>query len=306
MVISSSTPAVEAHGLWKRYDERYVVRDVSIAVRPGELLGLVGPNGSGKTTTIRMLLNITPPDDGGVSLFGGPMNDEAQAKIGYLPEDRGLYEGLRVLPTLTYLAELKGMEAGAARERAHAVLERIGMRQHSDKKIKELSRGMRQLIQFGATIMHRPSFLVLDEPFSGLDPVNARLMKEIISELSDEGAAIMFSTHQMTDVEELCDNVVMIDLGAVVLDGVLSEIKRRFADDAIYVQVQAPGELEVLSGTTEIRRDGAGYHVRLAAGTTPDVLLRRLLDEGLSIEKFEIATPSLEEIFLRVVAEQRA
>ena len=304
MVISSSTPAVEAHGLWKRYDERYVVRGVSIAVRPGELLGLVGPNGSGKTTTIRMLLNITPPDDGEISLFGGPMNDEAQTKIGYLPEERGLYQGLRVLPTLTYLAELKGMEANAAHERAEVVLERLGMSEHGEKRIKELSRGMRQLIQFGATIMHRPTFIVLDEPFSGLDPVNARLMKEMIVELSKEGAAIMFSTHQMTDVEELCDNVVMIHQGEVVLDGELAEVKRRFADDAIYVQTG--NELGALPGTTEVRRDGAGYHVRLAPGTTPEELLRRLLDAGASIEKFEIATPSLEEIFLRLVSEQRA
>ena len=232
------------------------------------------------------------------------MSDEAQTKIGYLPEERGLYQGLRVLPTLTYLAELKGMSRGAAQERAQTVLHRLGMAEHAEKKVKELSRGMRQLIQFGATIMHEPTFIVLDEPFSGLDPVNARLMKEIISELSSEGAAIMFSTHQMTDVEELCDNVVMIQHGEVVLDGQLAEIKRRFSDHAVYVETTS--EIGAVAGAIEVRPDGLGYHLGIAPGTTPEGLLRQLLDAGVNIERFEIATPSLEEIFLRVVADQHA
>jgi ABC-2 type transport system ATP-binding protein len=200
---SSSALSVEATDLWKRYGDRNVVRGVSIAIAPGQMIGLVGPNGSGKTTTIRMLLDIIPADHGRVRLFGGPMSQAAQARIGYLPEERGLYQGLRVLPTLTYLAELKGIDRARARTLAEATLKRVGRQEHAAKKVRELSRGMGQLIQFAATIIHEPSFIVLDEPLSGLDPVNARLMKDIMVELNASGKSILFSTHQMTDVEEL-------------------------------------------------------------------------------------------------------
>ena len=301
---STTAPTtVRATGLWKQYGGRNVVRDVSLAVEPGKVLGLVGPNGSGKTTTIRMLLNIVPPERGSVEVFGAAINAAAQQRIGYLPEERGLYRGLRVVPTLVYLAELKGLARTEAEARAEQLLERLGLTPHRRKKIQELSRGLGQLVQFAATIMHRPAFLVLDEPFSGLDPVNVRLMKDVIAELRDEGVGTMFSTHQMTDVEELCDNVVMIHEGEVVLDGPLSDIKRRFAGDWIHLTTHpAP---EGLAHLGEMRRDGSGYAVRLAPGSTPELLLRELVETGARVDRFEVATPSLEEIFLQVVKAQR-
>ena len=215
----AAPPTVRADGLWKRFGSHVAVRDVSLSLDPGEVVGLVGPNGAGKTTTIRMLLDILPPDQGSVSVFGAPVSPQAQSRIGYLPEERGLYRSLRVIPNMLYLAELKGMRREQALRRADELFALLGLEPHRGKKVSELSRGLGQLVQFAATILHEPSFIVLDEPFSGLDPVNVRVMKDAVSRLRNEGAAIMFSTHQMTDVEELCDRVIMIDGGAVVLDG---------------------------------------------------------------------------------------
>ena len=275
------------------------VQDVSISVRPGEVMGLVGPNGSGKTTTIRMLLDIIQPDEGEVFVFDAAMTPAALERIGYLPEERGLYRSLRVIPNLLYLAELKGLSKERALSRADELLERLGLEQHRHKKVGELSRGLGQLVQFAATLIHDPAFVVLDEPFSGLDPVNVRLMKDVVAELGDSGVAIMFSTHQMTDVEELCDRVVMIDDGRVVLDGLLAEIKRRFAGSEVFVASdQDPEEID---GVLVSRREGVGYVLRLASGHAPEEVLRSLLDRSARIDRFELATPSLEEIFLRVV-----
>ncbi len=296
-------PAVRAVGLRKRFGNLVAVNDVSLSVSPGEVVGLVGPNGSGKTTTIRMLLDILRPDEGRVSIFGADLTAQATEQIGYLPEERGLYRGLRVIPTLVYLARLKGMSQQDALDRAGEVLSRLGLEPHQNKKIRELSRGLGQLVQLAATVMHKPRFLVLDEPFSGLDPVNVRLIKDFIAELSGESVAIMLSTHQMTDVEELCDRVIMINKGSVVLDGGLAEIRRRFASGELFVASRpAP---EGLEGVIESRADGAGHALRLAVGQTPEGVLRQLLDRGASIDRFEPATPSLEQIFVRVVKEGR-
>jgi ABC-2 type transport system ATP-binding protein len=304
MTIPSTTPSVEANDLWKRYGDRDVVQGVSLAVEQGQMLGLVGPNGSGKTTTIRMVLDIIRPDRGRVSLFGGKMSLAAQAKIGYLPEERGLYRGQRVLQTLVYLAELKGIGRAHARTRAGDVLERVGMAEHADKKVRELSRGMGQLVQFAATVLHEPSFIVLDEPFSGLDPVNARVMKEVMGELNQQGTAILFSTHQMTDVEELCDNVVMINRGSTVLNGPLTDIKRQYADNAVYLETPTP--ITAPASAVEMVERGRGYLIRLRPGTAPEIVLRELLDAGVRVDRFELATPTLEEIFIRIVGDDHA
>ena len=251
-----------------------------------------------------MLLDIVRPDAGQVFVFGAPLTASARERIGYLPEERGLYRSLRIIPNLVYLAELKGMPREHALSRANQLLDRLGLEPHRGKKVSELSRGLAQLVQFAAALVHEPPFLVLDEPFSGLDPVNARLMKDIVVELRAEGATIMLSTHQMTDVEELCERVIMIDRGRIVLDGPLTEIKRRFADKAIFVASdQAP---DAIGGVHDARRDGPGYVLRLADGHTPEEVLRALLDSGAKIDRFELATPSLEEIFLLVVEGRHA
>ena len=291
--------AIEARGLWKRFREHVAVRDVSLSIGFGEVVGLVGPNGAGKTTTIRMLLDILRPDTGSVSVFGEPITREAQRRIGYLPEERGLYRSLRVIPNLLYLAELKGMRRVDALRRAEELFVRLGLEPHRDKKVSELSRGLGQLVQFASTILHSPAFIVLDEPFSGLDPVNIRIMKDAVSQLRSEGAAIIFSTHQMTDVEELCDRVIMIDGGSVVLEGSLANIRRQFAGSELLIAADIdPAEAD---GVLESRRAGASYVLRIGDGAAPEDILRWLLDRGAQVDRFEVATPSLEEIFLRVV-----
>ena len=300
----AAPPTVRADGLWKRFGNHVAVRDVSLSLDPGEVVGLVGPNGAGKTTTIRMLLDILRPDQGSVSVFGAPVSPQAQSRIGYLPEERGLYRSLRVIPNMLYLAELKGMRREQALRRADELFALLGLEPHKGKKISELSRGLGQLVQFAATILHEPAFIVLDEPFSGLDPVNVRTMKDAVSRLRNEGAAIMFSTHQMTDVEELCDRVIMIDGGTVVLDGPIADIKRRFAGSELFIVTDV--DPQGADGVLVSRRDGAGYALRLADGHAPEDVLRSLLERGAKIDRFELATPSLEEIFLRVVGREQA
>ena len=300
----AAPPTVRADGLWKRFGNHVAVRDVSLSLDPGEVVGLVGPNGAGKTTTIRMLLDILRPDQGSVSVFGAPVSPQAQSRIGYLPEERGLYRSLRVIPNMLYLAELKGMRREQALRRADELFALLGLEPHKGKKISELSRGLGQLVQFAATILHEPAFIVLDEPFSGLDPVNVRTMKDAVSRLRNEGAAIMFSTHQMTDVEELCDRVIMIDGGTVVLDGPIADIKRRFAGSELFIVTDV--DPQGADGVLVSRRDGAGYSLRLAEGSAPEDVLRSLLERGAKIDRFELATPSLEEIFLRVVGREQA
>ena len=300
----AAPPTVRADGLWKRFGNHVAVRDVSLSLDPGEVVGLVGPNGAGKTTTIRMLLDILRPDQGSVSVFGAPVSPQAQSRIGYLPEERGLYRSLRVIPNMLYLAELKGMRREQALRRADELFALLGLEPHKGKKISELSRGLGQLVQFAATILHEPAFIVLDEPFSGLDPVNVRTMKDAVSRLRNEGAAIMFSTHQMTDVEELCDRVIMIDGGTVVLDGPIADIKRRFAGSELFIVTDV--DPQGADGVLVSRRDGAGYALRLADGHAPEDVLRSLLEREAKIDRFELATPSLEEIFLRVVGREQA
>ncbi len=302
--VNAGAPALEARRLRKQFGGRDVVNDVSLHVNSGEVVGLVGPNGAGKTTTIRMMLGILAPDEGEARALGGPLTEQTQERIGYLPEERGLYEGLRLTIVLSYLGQLKGLSRREAAIRPAEMLDAVGMSEHANKKVHELSRGMTQLVQFGATLLHKPDILVLDEPFSGLDPVNARRMKEILLEEKQRGAAIIFSTHQMTDVEELSDRVLMIDDGEVALDGAPSELRRRYRGDTI--RVESPDALpERITGAGEIERSADSITMRLAEGATAEQVLRELLNAGMRIERFEVALPTLEEIFIREVQGRR-
>jgi ABC-2 type transport system ATP-binding protein len=301
------TAAVEAISICKSFGSgrsgRLVVDDVSFSVQPGEVLGVVGPNGAGKTTAIRMVLNVIRPDSGQVLLFGEPFTDLHRPNLGYLPEERGLYKDQKVLPTLEYLGALKGLEKQDARDSAGAMLERLGMAQHAGAKVAELSKGMSQLIQLAAAIQHRPSLVVLDEPFSGLDPVNVRLVKEVLAETRANGAATILSTHQMNQVEEMCDRVMMINFGRVVLHGTLDEVRGNFGEGSMVVEMDGnPNDVPGLEHLVEKVVDHGSYHeLVLRPGTDSNRVLRTLAENSGQVRRFEVASLPLEEVFVRVV-----
>ncbi|MBI2917182.1 MAG: ATP-binding cassette domain-containing protein [Chloroflexi bacterium] len=296
--------SVEVQQVTKSFGGRTVVREVSFFVQPGEVLGLVGPNGAGKTTCIRMLLDIIKPDSGQILIGGQPPGQGVLDRIGYLPEERGLYRGLRVQDTVAYLATLKGLPPRKAAAEARATLGKLGMGPHLSKKVAELSRGMAQLVQFAATLVHQPQLVVLDEPFSALDPVNVRLIKDLVRELRKEGTTFVLSTHQMNQVEELCDRVVMINQGQVALNGRLADIKGRFRGNSVLLAAQPYPENVDGVARWEDRGDHRQYFMN--DGADPQRLLAQLLASRARVERFELAMPSLEEVFIQVVRSQAA
>lgn len=291
---------VSVSNVSKRFGTVQAVADVSFEIQPGEIFGMLGPNGAGKTTTIRMMMDIFKPDSGQITLFGGPLDHEKKERIGYLPEERGLYKDQKLAQTLVFLATLKGLDAHTARSRLDKWLKRLDLYEHRDKQIQELSKGMQQKAQIIATLVHEPDLVVIDEPFSGLDPVNTRLVKEIFEEQRQAGRSIIMSTHQMHQVEALCNRIVLIHNGRSVLYGKVDELKRNFAGDAIAVAGQ--GDFTHLPGVLEARRHNGAWQMALAAGTDPQDVLHALTERsGVRIERFEIAEPSLEDIFVSVV-----
>ena len=292
-------PIVESRGIWKRFGDHDVVQDISFSVDAGEVLGVVGPNGAGKTTTMRMLLDIIQPDQGDVLLFGEPFDRAHRAMLGYLPEERGLYRELKVGKTLEYLGTLKGMRRSEARRRSEELLERLGMSEHRDKKVKELSKGMAQLVQLAATFLHRPRLVVLDEPFSGLDPLNLRLVKEVLAEQQKEGVAIMLSTHQMNEVEELCSRVLMINAGRVVLYGDLAEVREGFGGRSIIVESSRLPDR--LPGIDKVNNHGHYRELVMSEGTESATVFQALAQEGVDVKRFEVGGLPLEDIFIQVV-----
>ncbi len=283
----------------KSYGGKPIVQDVSFTLEKGEVLGLVGPNGAGKTTTIRMLMDIVKPDSGEISVFGCPLNEQAKNKIGYLPEERGLYRKMKVYDNLIYLSSLKNVPSSIAKERTEKLLNEVDMSPHKDKKIGELSRGMGQIIQFLVTIAHDPSLIVLDEPFAGLDPVNRLLLKNIILELKKQGKTVILSTHMMNEVEEMCDRVLMINRGQVVLYGNLSDIKQRFRNNSVFIQCD--GDVGTIEGVSGRKDHGKYIELFLDGQTTSQQVLNQLIAKSVRIDRFEVSTPSLNEIFIQVV-----
>ena len=290
--------AVAVHHLYKSYTGKTAVKDLTFSVDPGEILGLIGPNGAGKSSTIKIILDFMKPDSGEVEIFGHQMNEASKNIIGYLPEEKGLYKKLTAIDQIIYLASLKGMDKATAEKKANGLLQQTGMLENKKMKIKNMSKGMGQIIQFIVTIIHDPKLLILDEPFSGLDPVNTDLMKKIIGNLRDEGKAIILSTHQMNQVEELCDWILMINHGSEVFYGDLKEIKARFRKKS--VQVSIDGELGDLPGVIEKTFNKGSFELVLAPDTTPQIILDQLRERGITINRFEITTPSLNEIFLNI------
>ena len=296
-------PAVELNNICKSYNDHLVVNNVSFTVAQGEIFGLIGPNGAGKTTTIRMMMDIIKPESGEISILGESLNEDTKDRIGYLPEERGLYKKISVLQSLVYLASLKGMGNRSARSRAEKLLQRVDMLPHQGKKIEELSRGMGQIIQFLTTIIHDPQLLILDEPFAGLDPVNTNLLKEIILELRSQGKAIILSTHMMNEVEALCDRILMINKGRTVLYGELAEIKSRYRNNSVFLNFN--GALGEIDGVVEKKDHGEYVELFLDGETPPQKILEQLVSRGVEINQFEVSTPSLNEIFLRVVEKEQ-
>jgi ABC-2 type transport system ATP-binding protein len=293
---------VEVNHLAKRFGDVQAVADVSFGVEPGEVFGLLGPNGAGKTTTIRMMMDIFKPDAGDVSVFGGKLDLAKKRRIGYLPEERGLYKDQKLESTLVYLASLKGMDERDARSQLTPWLERFDLVDYRYKKVQELSKGMQQKAQIIVTLLHNPELIVIDEPFSGLDPVNTRLVKQILDEQREAGKAIIMSTHQMYQVEALCHRIVLIDKGRTVLYGLVNDIKRNFAGNAIVVQGQ--GNFDQIPGVLETRRQNSTWHLALEIGTDPQAVFRALAArDSVKVERFELAEPSLDDIFINVVSE---
>ena len=297
-------PTVELNHISKSFGALKAVDDVSFTVEKSEIFGLLGPNGAGKTTSIRVLLDIFKADNGSASILGGPMNEAKKERVGYMPEERGLYQDVQLDRCLIYLATLKGMSSAEAQRRMDEYLERFDLAVHKKKKVKELSKGMQQKAQLIVTLLHQPELLIVDEPFAGLDPVNTQMVKDLLREQKARGVTILMSTHQMHQVEELCDRLVLIDHGRTVLYGGLEEIRRQFSGHAVVVRTT--GTLPTLPGVDKVEQHNSGYHLTLAPSTNTQDVLRELVERGVPVEQFEIATPSLDEIFIRVVTENQA
>jgi ABC-2 type transport system ATP-binding protein len=294
--------SVEVNHILKAYGNRAVVNDVSFSVNQGEIFGLIGPNGAGKTTTIRMMMDIIKPDSGEIKVLGEKLTEASKNKIGYLPEERGLYKKLSVIDSILFFASLKGVEKELARKRGEELLKRADLLLHQNKRIEELSRGMGQIIQLIITVIHEPDLIILDEPFSGLDPVNTQLLKDMIKELRNTGKTIIMSTHLMNDIEELCDRLLMINKGGAVLYGSLTEIKSKYRNNAVLVE--SVGDLGAIEGVIEHRPHNGAIELKLDNKTTPQIVLERLVKKGVIINRFELSTPSLTEIFIKVVGDE--
>ncbi len=303
--MTNTTSALDVQNVSKSYAEVRAVDDLSFQVHPGEIFGLLGPNGAGKTTTIRMALDIIKPNGGEISVLGGPMTEEKKSRIGYLPEERGLYNDMTVLDTLLFLGQLKGLSRATARQRAETYLREVDLWDARERKIEALSQGMNQKAQFVAGTMHEPNLLIIDEPFSGLDPVNTRLIKKLLLRMRDQGTAIIMSTHQMQRVEEMCQRILLIDHGERVLYGPLDEIRERFAAHAVEVDLQ--GQLDQVPGVRRLTPRNGGYRMALEEGVRPEELLQRLVGTPeVTVERFERVQTSLDDIFVQVVGREIA
>jgi ABC-2 type transport system ATP-binding protein len=285
----------------KTYDGRAVVNHVSFEVQPGEIFALLGPNGAGKTTLIRMITDILKPDSGTVLLDGRTVDGSIRHELAYLPEERGLYRRIKAAEALAYYGELKGLSGRDARAAAQRLLERVELREWADKQVQTLSKGMQQKVQLCTALIGEPKLLILDEPFSGLDPLNTQLFEDILRERRAAGTTVLLSTHQMNKVEEQCDRALMINRGHMVLYGTVREIRRRYSDHAVLVRTHA--DPRPVPGVRSVERFDGDLKLTLEETTTPQTVLRGLLEQGIEFESFALATMPLEDIFVKVVRE---
>ena len=293
-------PVVELAGVTKAYENKVAVNNLSLSIEAGQMFGLLGPNGAGKTSSIRMMMGITMPDSGQVSLFGKPFERESLERVGYLPEERGLYKKMKVIEQLVFFGELHGLAADEARKRAISWAKRLEIDDSLMKKTEELSKGMQQKIQFIAALLHDPGLIVMDEPFSGLDPVNATLLERTLIELKEQGKAILFSTHRMDQVEKLCDSICLVNKGAAVLEGKMREIKSRYERNRVIVEFDGDASFLSSKEIAEAKNFSGHAEIRLQ----PHGNAQKLLHEAAAVAtiyRFELVEPSLEEIFIQTV-----
>src|SRR4051812_17155277 len=302
--------AIDLQHVVKRYDDHVAVKDLSLQVPRGTVYGLLGPNGAGKTTTIRMILNIIAPDQGSIRVLGKPSNDPSSTdRIGYLPEERGLYKRMKVRIVLQFLGELRGMTRQAADSQIDYWLERLSLKtpekDWGQSKVDELSRGMQQKVQFIGTLLHDPDLVILDEPFSGLDPINAQALKDTVVDLKRRGKTVIFSTHLMDNAERLCDSVCIIARGEKVLDGTVTDVKEEHGQRNIALALDGESMVgEILRDHSLVKRvddSNRFFEIEMAPGADPQALLKRIVDSGASIQRFEMIQPSLHQIFLQKV-----
>ncbi len=299
-------PTVELEQVCKSYDKFVAVKDLSLTIEAGGIFGLLGPNGAGKTSTIRMMIGITVPDSGQVRMFGGPFRRDHLKRVGYLPETSGLYKKMKIGEQLVLFGQLRGLTASDAAARARRWCERMEIVEALEKKAEELSKGMQQKIQFIAALLHDPEFLIMDEPFSGLDPVNATLLKDVLLELNKKGCTILFSTHRMDQVEKLCETICLINRGEAVLQGRLKDIKASYGKSNVQMEYEGPDSFLREDGLVQSFNNYGNYvEIRMVPGADSQKLLR-LAAERTRVNKFELVEPSLEEIFIETVGKTDA
>ncbi len=298
--------ALEIENISKRFGDFYAVKHLSFKIPEGSIYGLLGPNGAGKTTTIRMVMNIIIPDEGFIKVLSQKMDESMKSRIGYLPEDRGLYPKMKVGELLHFLAELKGLPSREVRQRIDGWLERFGLTDWKQKKVETLSRGMQQKIQFIATIIHQPDLIILDEPFSGLDPVNTKLLKDIMLEMKKEGRTIIFSTHRMEQVEMISDNICLINKAEKVLEGSLSRIKQQYGKNTVVLDYEGDASfIRALAEVEKVDDYGKYMEIKMKEQSDPQILLGKAVDR-LRINRFEVREPSLNAIFIDKVGDKNA
>ncbi len=293
-------PVVELAQVTKTYESKVAVDHLSLSIEAGQMFGLLGPNGAGKTSSIRMMMGITLPDTGSITLFGKPFERASLKRVGYLPEERGLYKKMKVIEQLIFFGELHGLHAAEARSRATDWARRLDIDDSLHKKTEELSKGMQQKIQFIGSLLHDPALIIMDEPFSGLDPVNAKLLEQTLLSLKDQGKAIVFSTHRMDQVEKLCDSICLIDKGQAVLAGKVREIKSRYERNHVMVEFEGSEAFLQSAEVAEAKNFSGHAEIRLRPHGNAQKLLREA-SACATIYRFELVEPSLEEIFIQTV-----
>lgn len=291
--------AVRLTGVTKTFGKHTAVLDLDLEVPQGSIYGLLGPNGSGKTTTIRMIMGILHPDRGSVSLFGADPDETRRSGVGYLPEERGVYKKMKVLEVLVFLAEIRGVNRAEGTKRARAWLDRLGLETWADKKVEDLSKGMQQKVQFIGTVIHEPRLLILDEPFSGLDPINQDVLEEIVREFHERGTTILFSTHLMDQAERLCERVCLISKARKVLDADLAALKAAERRGVLRLEFEGPGGWMEGPEVDRVERVNGAFHLHLREGMDPQAILRRGVEAGARISTFDVVEPRLHEIFVR-------